>query len=162
MAGPVLRAGLELGGIFSFKIETDNVEVAEEICRVAGCVAIGVMTLGVLHSYRLIRQRIEDVVDRVFGRNRDDQQIRRIGPGCLHVDLHCLTDERFLEVLGDYESGGIEERLQNEFPEVGIKVEGLKVALENMEEVNEKKAAINKRYRYLCRSAQAYIEVSSS
>ena len=146
MAGPALHAGLESGGNFSFIMETDNVEVAEEICRDAGYVAIEVTTLGVLHGYRLIRQRIEDVVDKVFGNDREDQQIRRIVPGSLHVDLHCLTDERFFELLRDYESGGIKERLQKEFTEVGIKVEGLNVAIENMEEVNEIKAAINERY----------------
>ena len=148
MAVAALRAGLGLnlpGGNFSFIIETDNVEVAEEICRVAGYVAIGVTTLAVLHGYRLIRPLIEDAVNVVFGRNRDDQVIR-IRPGSLHVDLHCFTHERFLEVLEDYESGGIQERLQKEFPGVGIKVEGLKVAIENREEVNEIKTTKNKRY----------------
>jgi hypothetical protein len=57
------------------------------------------------------------------------------------------TAERFLEVWEDYESGGITKRLQKEFSEVGIEVEGLKVEIENMEEVENTKAAINKRYR---------------
>jgi hypothetical protein len=37
-----------------------------------------------------------------------------IKPGSLHVLLCCFTDERFLEVLADYESGRIKERLQKE------------------------------------------------
>jgi hypothetical protein len=131
MAEAVLRVelgfSLPRGKFILFNIHTDNGKVAEETCR-------------------LIRPLIEYAVNEVFGRNRDDQQIR-IRPGCLHgVDLHCFTHERFLEVLGDYESGGIKERLQNKFTEAGIKVEGLKVAIENMEEVNKIKAAINKRY----------------
>ncbi len=40
----------------------------------------------------------------------------------------------------------MKERLQKEFSQVGIKVGGLKVEIENMEEVNEIKEAINKRY----------------
>jgi membrane protease subunit (stomatin/prohibitin family) len=40
----------------------------------------------------------------------------------------------------------MKERLQEEFSQIGIKVEGLKVEIENMVEVNETKEAINKRY----------------
>ncbi len=161
MAGAVWRADIELpvlGGNIRLKIRAGNVNV-EEIRRVTGYFAIGATTtLAVLYDHTVLRPFLVDVIHAVFDH---DQQID-IRPGCLHVDLHCLTDERFLEVLEDYESGEIKERLQKEFTEVGIKVEGLKVAIDNMEEVNQIKAAINKRYWYLCRSAQAYIEVSSS
>jgi hypothetical protein len=40
----------------------------------------------------------------------------------------------------------MKERLQEEFSQIGIKVEGLKVEIENMVEVNETKEAISKRY----------------
>jgi hypothetical protein len=40
----------------------------------------------------------------------------------------------------------MKERLQEEFSQIGIKVEGLKVEIENMVEVNETKEAINNRY----------------
>jgi hypothetical protein len=56
-----------------------------------------------------------------------------------------LTDERFLEVWTDYESGKMKERLQEEFSESGIEIEGLKIEIENLEEVNETKEAIESR-----------------
>ncbi len=89
---------------------------------------------------------IEGAVNKGLGGERDDQEVRGIRPGSLHVQLHCFTDERFLEVLAEYETGKMKERLQKEFSQVGIKVEGLKVEIENMEEVYEIKEAINKRY----------------
>jgi hypothetical protein len=96
----------------------------------------------------LLRSLIKDAVNEVFGGRRDDQDDPNIRPGeSLHVLLHCLTDKRFLEVLEDYESGGIKERLQKEFSQIGIEVEGLKVEIENVEEVEKIRAAINKRYR---------------
>jgi hypothetical protein len=49
--------------------------------------------------------------------------------------------------LENYESVRIKERLQKEFSEVGIEVEGMTVEIENMKEVEKTRAAINKRYR---------------
>jgi hypothetical protein len=137
----------------SFIITTDNIEVARELCELAGYVylGIGVTTLGVLLGYRLFKPLIEDGIYGVFGKKRGDQDDPVITKSSLHVLLHCLTDERFLEVLEDYESGGIKERLQKEFSEVGIKVEGLKVEIENLEEVEKTIAAIHERYRNLYR-----------
>ncbi len=143
----VLQACFEFkfqGGNIKFTIKTNDVNLAEGICRSVGYAAVGVTTLGVLYGNRFIRRLIYTALNKaLYGIN---QLLTRIIQGSLHVDLDCLTDERFLEVLKDYESGGIKERLQKEFAEVGIKVEGLKVAIENMKEINEIKAAINKRY----------------
>lgn len=69
----------------------------------------------------------------------------QIRPGCLHVMLRYFTDERFLEVWTDYESGRIKERLQEEFTQSGIQVEGLMVEIENLEEVNRTKTDIERR-----------------
>jgi hypothetical protein len=44
-----------------------------------------------------------------------------------------------------YESGKMKERLQEEFSQSGIEVEGLKIEIENLEEVNETKRAIESR-----------------
>jgi hypothetical protein len=148
MAGSLWEAGKALvvsvsatpGGPFSINISTDNVQVAKEVCRT-------VTTLGALYfGYKLMKPLIEGAVNKGLGGERDDQEVRGIRPGSLHVQLHCFTDERFLEVLAEYETGKMKERLQKEFSQVGIKVEGLKVEIENMEEVNEIKEAINKRY----------------
>jgi hypothetical protein len=136
---------LPQGGKILIHISTDNIQVAKELCKLGGYV--GAVTLGTLLGYRLLRSLIKDAVNEVFGGRRDDQDDPNIRPGgSLHVLLHCLTDERFLEVLEDYESGGIKERLQKEFSQIGIEVEGLKVEIENMKEVEETRAAINKRY----------------
>jgi hypothetical protein len=149
MAAGALHARLAVqGGNISFSITTDNIQVARELCELAGYVTlgIGVTTLGVLLGYRLFKPLIEDVVNVVFGYRRGDQDDPNTETGSLHVLLHCLTDERFLEVLEDYESGGIKERLQKELSQIGIEVEGLKVEIENMKEVEETRAAIKKRY----------------
>ena len=86
-----------------------------------------------------------ELLKKGLGGERDDQDVPDIKPGSLHVLLCCFTDERFLEVLADYESGRIKERLQKEFSEVGIEVEGMTVEIENMEEVEKTRAAIKKR-----------------
>ena len=69
-----------------------------------------------------------------------------IRPGSLHVKLLCFTDERFLEVWADYESGRIKERLQEGFTQSGIELEGLIIEIENLEEVNQTKTDIEIRY----------------
>ena len=147
VVGKALRASVSCnfpgGGEFSISIGTDNVQVVRDLCKT-------VTTLGALYvGYKLIKPLIESAVKKSLGDERDDTEVRGIRPGSLHVLLHCSTDERFLDVLADYESGSMRECLQKEFVHVGIKVEGLKVEIENMAEVNETKEAINKRY---CRS----------
>jgi hypothetical protein len=153
-AGKALSASVAwnpLSGDFSINIVTDNVEVARDLCKtvreVTRDVCITAVSLGALYvGYKFVRPLIETAVKRGLGGERDDQEVRGIRPGSLHVLLHCFTDERFLEVLADYELGRMKERLQEEFSQIGIKVEGLKVEIENMVQVNETKEAINKRY----------------
>ena len=68
--------------------------------------------------------------------------IEEIRPNSLHVKLRCFTDERFLEVWKEYESGILKERLQEEFSASEIEVEGLKIEIENLEEANKVLTAI--------------------
>ena len=138
---------LPQGGKFLIHISTDNIHVAKELCKLAGYVSlgVGVATLGTLLGYRLLKPLVEEAVNKVLGRNRDDQQDPEIRPESLRVSLHCLTDERFLEVLEDYESGKMKESLEEEFDLFGFKVEGLNIKIENTEEVNETKKAITKK-----------------
>ncbi|CAB3989385.1 Hypothetical predicted protein [Paramuricea clavata] len=132
VCGAAVRITKELGG-------ANVVEMTKEICGT-------VFKLGALYtSYKLLQPVIEAAVKKGFGGKRKDQKVEEIKPRCLHVVLRCFTDERFLEVWADYESGRIKERLQKEFSEVGIEVEGLKVEIENMEEVEQTKADIHKR-----------------
>ncbi len=141
-AGDILRATLTgeiAGGKISITIGAKNVRVVRDVCIAA--VSLGALYVG----YQLIARKIDGAVKRGLGGERDDQDIPDIKPGSLHVLIHCLTDERFLEILEDYESERMQERMQDEFSLVGIEVEGLKVVVENMVEVNETKEAINKR-----------------
>jgi hypothetical protein len=114
-----------------------------QLARVAGRT---VVSLGALYAgHDLLKLLINAATRNGFGGERGDQNVE-INEGSLHVRLGCFTNERFLEVLADYESGRIKERLQKEFSNVGIEVEGLKVKIENMKEVEETRAVIKKRY----------------
>ena len=128
------------GGEFFIDISTDNVEVAKEVCKTA--IKLSALYVG----YQLLRPVIDAAVKKALGGERDDQEVKDIKPGSLHVVLHCFTDERFLEVLTDYLSGKMKERLEEEFLQVEHKVKGLIVMIKNMTEVNEIKKAIYKRY----------------
>ena len=142
-AGEALHAtitGEIAGGKISIKIGSNNVQAVRDVCIAA--VSLGALYVG----YQLIARKIDSAVKKALGGERDDQGDPDIKPGSLHVLLHCYTDKRFLEVLADCKSGRMKKRLQKEFSQVGIKVEGLKVEIENMEEVSETKDAINKRY----------------
>ncbi|CAB4024128.1 Hypothetical predicted protein [Paramuricea clavata] len=135
------------GGDISVSISTNNVEVAKELINKLGeKVGLGIgFALGAFLAYKVFKPLIEDAVKKGFGGERDDQEVRGIKPGSLHVLLHCFTDERFLEVLEEFESGKIKECLDKEFFNIGIQTEGLMVEIENMEEVNKTKEAIKKR-----------------
>ncbi|CAB3978578.1 GTP-binding YPT6 [Paramuricea clavata] len=145
VAKEALSASLKYskGGDLSINISTTDVQVVRDV---VGTVCTTVVTLGALYAgYHLMKPLIEGAVKRAFGGERDDQEFRDIKPGSLNVLLHCLTDERFLEVLEDYESGELKKRLQEEFLLAGIKIEGIKVEILNMEEVCKSKEAINER-----------------
>ncbi len=132
------------GGEISFKISTTDVQVVRDIVRDVGRIAI---TLGTIYAgYQLLKPLVESAVAGGFGGERDDQEIRGIRPGSLIVLLHCLTDERFLEVIDDYECGGLKDRLMKEFLEIGIEIKEMKVEILNMEEVSKTKEDINIRY----------------
>ena len=142
VASRALQAGVTCtkGGNLSFIISTDSTEVAKDLCSTA-------VKLGAMYAtYRLVRPLIDAAVTKALGGNeRDDQEVRDIRPGCLHVFLRCITDERFLEVIDDYESGKIKRRLEEEFLKAGIKTKGLKIKIENINKVEERTVAIEKR-----------------
>ena len=146
----VARAALQ-GGPFCFIVNTENVQVAEvsgdAAVRIVESLGNTAVKLGAIYAgYQLLKISIDEAFKRTFGGPRNDQENPEVTLRCLHVLLRCLTDKRFLEVLKDYESGRIKQRLQEELSQVGIEVEGLTIEIENMEEVNNIKAAINARY----------------
>ena len=142
VASSAFQAGVTYtrGGDLAFIISTDSTEVAKDLC----CTAL---KLGAMYAaYRLVRPIIDAAVTKAFGGNeRRDQEVRGIRPGCLHVLLRCLTDERFLEVLEDYKSGKIKQRLEEEFSRTEIKIKGLGIKIENIKEVEEREVAIKER-----------------
>ncbi|XP_028412210.1 uncharacterized protein LOC114535035 [Dendronephthya gigantea] len=129
------------GGTYNITIDADRA-VVRDILFAASAVTI---SLGAIYAgYKLIARKMDGAVDKGLGGERDDQDVRDIKPKCLHVILHCFTDKRFLEVLEDFKSGGMKERLRREFFNIGIETEGLTVEIENIEEVEERAADIKK------------------
>jgi hypothetical protein len=94
-----------------------------------------------------VKPLIEKAVSKGLGGERDEQEVRDIKPESPHVLLHCRTDERFLEVLQDHETGKLKKCLRKELSNVEVKVGELVVDIKNMEEVNKTKEAINTRYK---------------
>ena len=120
-------------GEFLINISTDNVQAATQVLKET---CTSVLYLGYETSGTVIETAVEND-------EQDDQEVRDIKPGSFYVRLRHFTDDEFLEVLKEFESGRMKERLQKEFSLIGIKVEGLRI--ENRVEVNETKEAINKR-----------------
>ena len=121
------------GGNFSFTFSSNSAQSVKYVCITA-------VTLGTIYAgYKLMAKKMDGAVSRGLGGERDDQEIRSIKPGSLHVLLHCFTDQRLLEVLEDFECGRMKDRLEKEFLEIGIKLEGFKVEIDNIEEVNKRK-----------------------
>ena len=121
------------GGNVSITISSNSAQSVRDVCITA-------VTLGAIYAgYKLIARAIDGAVSRGLGGERDDQEIRDVRPGSLHVLLDCFTDQRLLEVLDDFDCGTMKERLEKEFLEIGIKLEGLQVKIDNIEEVKKRK-----------------------
>ena len=139
-------------GIFSFKIIAGTIEVARELIGVApyvlaAGVAVTGLTFGAIYLIPECRPIIRDVLVTAFRCvTPNAQEIGQIMSGSLRFNLRCFTENRFREILSDYESGKIVQRLKEEFLKVGIKTTGLEVKIENMEEVEETQAAIEQGY----------------
>jgi hypothetical protein len=126
------------GGIFSIAISSSiNAQVIRTLCTADQTGAIDT-------GYQMVTRKINAAITKSLGGERDDQKIQE-APGSLHVPLHCFTDQRFLEVLEEYENGRIKERLLEEFLDIGIELEGLSVEVKNIEEVKSREVTINKR-----------------
>ena len=121
------------GGKFLFCVDAEKVlgDKDSEILN---------LTLGEI----IIRSPVfQQAVKRGFGGDdRDDQEFKKFKEGSVLVPLNCFTDERFLEVLDDFESGKIKKRLLKELSLIGIKVEGMKIEIINTKEVDKTKEAI--------------------
>ena len=134
VAGQAICASIiSSGGDISIAISSDSVQSVRDLCITA-------VTLGAIYAgYKLIAKGIDGAISRGLGGERDDQEICDITPDGTNVSLRCFTDQRVVEVLKDFERGTMKERLENEFSEIGIEVEGLQVEIDNIEEVEERK-----------------------
>ena len=134
IAGQAIHTRFLATGVeFSITISSHSAQSVKELCITA-------VTLGAIYAgYKLIARKIDGAISRVLGGERDDQEIRDIRSDGPNVSLRCFTDQRVVEVLGDFERGTMKERLENEFSEIGIEVEGLQVKIDNIEEVEERK-----------------------
>ena len=72
-----------------------------------------------------------------FVNGRIVRQIISIVEGSLRVILRCYSQQSFLQFLDNYETGRVEERLNEEFSKIGIGNVILEIA--NADEINEKK-----------------------
>ena len=130
------------GGEFSFSISTSEVRVVKYL-------SVTVLGIGALYTgYTIHQTAIDGAVKKALGGKRDDQGDPDIGTGSLIVRLRCFTDERFLELLEDYEHDRLKDRLEKEFYEIGFRIQEIKVQILNTEEVNKTKEAILARYVY--------------
>ena len=133
------KLAVDVGGNILFTISSISDRTVTKFCITAG-VSYTVVKLSAIYAeYKLEAKKIDAAISRGLGGERDDQAIRDIRTGCLHVILHCFTDQRLLEVLEDFESGRMKERLEKEFSKIGIEVGGLKVEIDNIEEIMKRK-----------------------
>ena len=117
------------------KIKTVAIELGK-IFIAGGLSSIG-KRLGDLLGYPQVASSITKAIEKAFG-VKEDRELGQILSGCLQFELCCFTEERLLEILRDYESGKIKQRLEEEFLKIEIKITGLEVEIQNMEEVEKR------------------------
>ena len=136
-----LRGCISVGD-FKFIIDADRATLRDVLVDGA---AANVTLSGVYAIYKYVKlreQEFKTAVNEALGGNTADQQISDIKQGSLHVSLHCFKNQRFLEVLKEYKAGKIKTRLKKKLSDIGIRTEGLVVCIKNIEEVEEKAAAM--------------------
>ena len=126
------------GRIISISFESDNV-------RMAGgeCIKInGAKLRDVYRRNKMVSQLLDGVVLKVLGGARDDQDVQNIKCEYFRVLVQCFTDERFVDLLADYDSGRMKNGLKQEFLKLGLDVPELQIVIDNQEDVNVHKARI--------------------
>lgn len=146
MTNQVTVASSSYGGSISISFNSDNVQMTGgEVINMNGA-----KLRDIYRTNKMVAQLLDGVVLKVLGGARDEQEVQIINPEYIHVLVQCYTDERFVEVLADHDSGRMKNRLQEEFSKIGIDVQELKIIVENLEEVNVQRARILNRYSELC------------
>jgi hypothetical protein len=134
MASSAVDDGVKLpGGKIIFIIQTD----------IRDC---GGTHLSHLYGQKYFKALIQAAIKEVFCGDGQEPQIsvKPLDEGSLHVELNLATGKRFVEVVEEYDSRQIADRLQRELLEYKVKVEGLNVKIENMEEVRKTRDDIDR------------------
>ena len=135
-------ASSSFGRIIWISFNSDNVQMAGgETINLNGA-----RLQDIYRKNKIVKQLLDGVVLKVLDSARNDQEVQNINSEYLRVLVQCFTDERFVEVLADYDSGRMKNRLEEEFLKIGLDVQELQIVIENQEEVNVRKARILSRY----------------
>ena len=135
-------ASSSFGRIIWISFNSDNVQMAGgETINLNGA-----RLQDIYRKNKIVKQLLDGVVLKVFDSARNDQEVQNINSEYPRVLVQCFTDERFVEVLADYDSGRMKNRLEEEFLKIGLDVQELQIVIENQEEVNVRKARILSRY----------------
>ena len=129
------------------KITAAGIEVIEPIFEGCTTSAITATYLAHIFSIPAYKMLLGVAIFRAgFDIKKNAGEIRNIIEGCLQCEVCCFTEDIFLEVVRDYETGTIKKRLEQEYLRAGIEITGLTVMIKNSEEVERTKAAIARRY----------------
>ena len=135
-------ASSSFGRIIWISFNSDNVQMAGgETINLNGA-----RLQDIYCKNKIVKQLLDGVVLKVLDSARNDQEVQNINSEYPRVLVQCFTDERFVEVLADYDSGRMKNRLEEEFLKIGLDVQELQIVIENQEEVNVRKARILSRY----------------
>jgi len=152
MAGQALRAALELSASastsgFSVTVKIDN-------AILAGLVSVGALSLG---AYYLANRRpVENAVRNGLELRNEagvvDPEVRNIEEGSILVELHCHSENSFIQFVEDFEMKKVKYRLEEEFTKIGFQGQ-LRVTIENADEVYKKVEVIRYNVNLLVGSA---------
>jgi len=137
VAGQALKSVLELSASastsgFSVTIKIDN-------AILAGIVSVGFLSLG---AYYLANRRpVENAIRNGLEIRNEagvvDPEVRSIGEGSILVELHCHSENSFIQFVDDFETEKVKDRLEEEFAKIVFQVQ-LRVTIENADEVYKK------------------------
>ena len=130
------------GRIIWISFDSDNVQMAGGECINMN----GAKLRDIYRRNKMVSQLLDGAVLKVLGGARDDQDVQNIKCEKFRVLVQCFTDERFVDLLADYDSVRMENLLKQEFLKIGLEVLELRIVIENLEDVNVHKARILSRY----------------
>ena len=118
------------GRIIWISFDSDNVQMVGGECINMN----GAKLRDVYRCKKMVSQLLDGAVLKVLGGARDDQDVQNIKCEYFRVLVQCFTDERFVDLLADYDSGRMNNRLKQEFLKIGLEVPELQIVIENLED----------------------------